>query len=185
MQKIWTVEDIRSEMARLDGITGLHGAELPIRLGNAARTLGQFYACGGKASGFRFSRKYVEDPEFPVEETLDLIRHEYAHYMDLELYGNLGHGATWKKCCLDIGARPERLHNRERENMLRDRHRVEDRLESLKSEYAAGRVISHPRYGPGTIEEVCGEGAGMVVRVSFERYGVKRLALKWVIDNCE
>lgn len=38
----WTEERIREEMARLDGKTKLHGAELPIKFNRARKTLGSF-----------------------------------------------------------------------------------------------------------------------------------------------
>ena len=80
MKNIWTETAIRKEFARLDAKTGLKGATLPISFGNAKCTLGSYSSAGGGA--FRFSRHYFDDPLWPIEEALDTIRHEYAHYMD-------------------------------------------------------------------------------------------------------
>lgn len=102
MNNIWNENDIRKGLARLDAKTGLAGATLPLTFGNANCTLGSYSAVGA----FRFSRKYFEDPSWSIEEALDTIRHGYAHYMDHMIYGNMGHGASWKKCCLEVWALP-------------------------------------------------------------------------------
>ena len=80
MKNIWNEAAIRKEFARLDAKTGLKGATLPISFSNAKCTLGSYSSAGGGA--FRFSRHYFDDPLWPIEEALDTIRHEYAHYMD-------------------------------------------------------------------------------------------------------
>ena len=41
--KVWDEERIRDEFKKLDSITGLHGADLPITFGKAKHTLGCFY----------------------------------------------------------------------------------------------------------------------------------------------
>ena len=41
--KVWDEERIREEFKRLDSMTGLHGADLPITFGKAKHTLGCFY----------------------------------------------------------------------------------------------------------------------------------------------
>ena len=41
--KVWDEERIREEFKRLDNMTGLHGADLPITFGKAKHTLGCFY----------------------------------------------------------------------------------------------------------------------------------------------
>lgn len=41
----------------------------------------------------------------------DTILHEIAHVLAYELYGHRGHGTTWKRCCVEIGAKPERCFN--------------------------------------------------------------------------
>ena len=41
--KVWDEERIREEFKKLDSMTGLHGADLPITFGKAKHTLGCFY----------------------------------------------------------------------------------------------------------------------------------------------
>lgn len=40
----------------------------------------------------------------------DTTIHEVAHIMDKYCYGKLGHGPTWKHCCLLLGYKPSRFH---------------------------------------------------------------------------
>lgn len=40
--KVWDEKTIREEFKRLDSMTGLHGADLPITFGKAKHTLGCF-----------------------------------------------------------------------------------------------------------------------------------------------
>lgn len=115
---IWDEARIRAEIARLDGITGLSGAKLPILFFNARRTLGQFGVHdpnGAELMYFRFSHHWFQRPDWPAEHALDVIRHEYAHYVNWVRHRQSGHNSSWKKCCILVGARPERLH-REPEN---------------------------------------------------------------------
>ena len=55
----------------------------------------------------RLSRKYtlLNNKFFPIIK--DVILHEIAHAIQLERQGYLSHNSDWKKCCLEIGARPE------------------------------------------------------------------------------
>ncbi|MBQ4045894.1 MAG: SprT-like domain-containing protein [Lachnospiraceae bacterium] len=98
---IWNEESIRQELRRLDHITGLHGAELPITFGKARSQLGSFHIDPKKRKPkkFHFSLFYFANPEWSRESALETIQHEYAHYMDYILYGQSGHGTTWRMCC--------------------------------------------------------------------------------------
>ena len=100
---LWTEERIREELRRMDRITGLHGAELPITFTRNHRCLGSFYVEERK---FAFSLYWFDDPEWPEAEARDIIRHEYAHYMNLERNGRKNHGPEWEACCLEVGATP-------------------------------------------------------------------------------
>ena len=84
----WTEAMIRKEIQRLDEMTGLHGNDLIVDFGNAKRRLGCFITREGKSHKFRFSRKYFEDENFSRHEAYDVIRYEYAHYMNQELNGD-------------------------------------------------------------------------------------------------
>ena len=37
----------------------------------------------------------------------DTIRHEVAHFLAFDKYGETGHGATWKRCASLLGAKPK------------------------------------------------------------------------------
>lgn len=94
--KVWDEERIREEFKKLDSITGLHGADLPITFGKAKHTLGCFYidTINKKPKKFHFSLFYFGNPKWSEASALDVIRHEYAHYMDYMFNGNSSHGAS-------------------------------------------------------------------------------------------
>ena len=94
--KVWDEERIREEFKKIDSITGLHGADLPITFGKAKHTLGCFYfhTINKKPYKFHFPLLYFGDPEWSEASALDVIRHEYAHYMNCVLHGESGHGAS-------------------------------------------------------------------------------------------
>ena len=185
MKTKWDETAIRKEMARLDEKTGLKGSELPISFGNAKSILGSYYP--GNGGSFRFSNYYFQDPEWPDEEALDVIRHEYAHYMDHHLNGITGHGASWKECCIAVGANPQRCYNEERALYHQRKQQEKDRLSSKLDTYRPGDQIMHPRYGKGTIVEITGESVRKTVVIKFTEgkdTGMRKLALPWVEENC-
>lgn len=94
MNNVWTEEDIRKELDRLYAKTRQNSAGLTINFSNAKCTLGQ-YSSTDRGS-FRFSNHYYQDPTWPIEEALDTIWHEYAHYMAHMIYGNLSLGSIRK-----------------------------------------------------------------------------------------
>ena len=138
MKTEWSETAIRKELARLDEKTGLHGARLPISFSRAYTIIGQFSARG--EGEFRFSTVYFRDPTWPVEEALNVIRHEYAHYMDYALYDGAGHGSTWKKCCTMIGAVPQRCYSSRVARLLKEKHDEEAKLSQLCDAYHVGDV---------------------------------------------
>lgn len=182
MKSIWNETTIRNEFARLDAKTGLKGVTLPITFSNAKRTLGSF--CSASGGAFRFSRHYFDDSSWPVEAALDTIRHEYAHYMDYMVYGNLGHGVTWKKCCIEVGALPIRCYSSDRAKYYQNKHEVE--LEKLKllGRYREDSFIMHPRFGRGRIVEIIGADVNRYAMVAFKDMEPKKLSLIWVAKNC-
>lgn len=182
MYREWSEVTIRNEISRLDTITGLAGAKLPISFSNAKRTLGQ-YSCANGGS-FRFSNFYFQDKTWPVEEAVDVIRHEYAHYMDHMLYGNLGHGATWKHCCVIVGALPIRCYDEARAKYHQQKHEEESNLNKHLDRYNVGDWINHPQFGHGIIENIQGDALGRFIVVRFDTVGTKKLSLVWVNSNC-
>lgn len=106
----WNEEMIRKEFARLDGITGLKGSELPIEFNESERALGSFRIVNNQPASFCFSRKYFESDEFAANSGYEVIRHEYAHYFNFMIHGSdcgQPHGKKWKACARMVGARPE------------------------------------------------------------------------------
>jgi len=189
----WTEERIRAEIARLDAQTGLNGRALPILFSRAQKTLGEFAHNGRQPVRFRFSRLRFEAPDFPDESARDVIRHEYAHYMDFMRNGSTSHGPKWKACCREIGAPPERLFNPERCEQFRKKQAAEQAQRQAQArhqeyagftaEYSPGDIIVHPRYGAGVIELITNEGASSKVLIAFLS-GPRVLNLSWVARNC-
>lgn len=184
MSVIWDEAAIRAELARLDGITGLQGASLPIRFTNARCTLGSFSRENG--GSFSFSNFYYQDPDWPRECALDTIRHEYAHYLDHTKYGGGGHGKTWKRCCIQVGANPIRLYDPDEAAYFRRKHTKEASDSAALDDLRPGTVILHPTFGVGTITEIAGAGLNRSATVSFEEEETeRRLLLTWIRKNCE
>lgn len=186
---IWSEYRIREEMKRLDRITGLEGATLPISFGNARNTLGFFSLVNNKSGRFRFSRVYFEDPSWPQENALDVIRHEYAHYMDFELNGTVGHGITWKMCCIKVGAMPRRIYNDQGDRYRKEKLRQE-KLEMKKkfsgaSEFTVGTEVKHPSFGKGKLMKILEKENRKLAEFSFEGANIRILDLNWVAQNCK
>jgi len=183
---IWNEKEIREEMQRLDKITGKSGSELPIYFDNSQRKLGCFWP---KEMEFTFSNYYFKDDEWSIECALDVIRHEYAHYLDVVLYGNCGHGRTWKMCCGIVGARPERLYNDAQDEYYKKKHRKEEALleeiEMISKKYIKGNKIIHPQFGTGVILGVLGSGINRRVNILFDDSVNKEFSLKWIDERCK
>lgn len=185
MNCIWNEERVREVIRELDKRTGLTGAALPISFNNAKCTLGQFYFDENKISGFKFSNWYYQDPNWPEEVAIATIKHEYAHYMDYEIYGNIGHGMTWKACCGKIGVAAVRLYHDSEAEYYRHKHQVERDKSAKLDGYVSGMHIKHPKYGEGIIKEVLGKGTSRQVTVEFSANSVKTLSLEWIHEKCE
>lgn len=176
---IWTEEAIRDEIRKLDVAAGLEGAKLPITFGRAKTRLGALYIDRKerKAIRFYFSRFYFANPNWPVSDALDVISHEYAHYMALTLFGYSGHGAIWKRCCLQIGATPERLYKGTCEDMYQESKTNPDL-------YTPGMILVHPVFGRGTIQNLTSDKERKSAIVRFDKAGVKKLGVRWIMENC-
>lgn len=105
----WTVEDIRQVIRSLDLKTGMHGAEISIYLHktiNDGNTLAYYHPSEEKRyRSFCFALDYFDDSEFNDLAAVDVIRHEYGHYMVDELGlkavydDDRDHGLAWKTVC--------------------------------------------------------------------------------------
>lgn len=185
MNIIWNEARVRDELKCLDQKTGLCGADIPIVFNNAKRTLGSFSTHNGKAKQFCFSNHYFQNQDFPVEEAIDTIRHEYAHYMDFVLNGKLGHSTSWKQCCIRIGALPIRLYSEDRADYHRKKHEKE-RQENVKlAQFSPGTIIEHPRFGHGIVLSSAGSDSSRILQVAFSTVGQKALSASWVLNNCK
>lgn len=184
MEPIFNEEMIRAELRRLDMKTGLHAGDLPIKFGNAKCTLGRFSYPNKDKLEFYFSNFYFQDPAHPVEEKLDTIRHEYAHYMDYMLNGSSSHGPSWKNCCRIVGAFPTRCFSKQRSDWYLQKHENERLLNVKYDEYSIGKKMIHPTFGRGKIVDIIGEGISRIACVSFDNVGIKKLAVSWIDSNC-
>ena len=181
---IWPEERIREELRRLDKKTGLHGADLTIVYDSKTKLLGAYHPLEKK---FRFSTKYFENPSWSEQSAIDVIRHEYAHFMDHMLNDSIKpphHGPKWKACCRAIGTPPERLYSEEREKKYKKKNIEEASTAICYGTYEVGKSIVHPAFGRGMIIEANGEGLYRIVTVMFPAVGVKRLGVSWVDKNC-
>lgn len=185
MEPIFDEEMIRAELRRLDTITGLHAADLPIKFGRAKSTLGKFSYPSDDKLEFYFSNYYFQSPNHPLEEKLDTIRHEYAHYMDYMLNGSSSHGPSWKRCCSIVGAFPTRCFSKQRSDSFLAKHEREREMSQKYNCYETGVGIVHPVFGGGRIVEITGEGISRIASVSFEGVGMKKIAVSWIDSNCK
>ena len=69
----------------------------------ARRRLG---SCTGETRTIRLSKYIVTASE---AQQVDTALHEIAHAIDFERRGRTDHGDAWKRICVEVGARPERL----------------------------------------------------------------------------
>ena len=185
MEKItWTENRIREEISKLDEMTGLEGAKLPIEMIKAHSAQGCFKKHRNGWMGFGFSIYHFMDPNYAVQEAIDTIRHEYAHFMDYVLYGNFGHGATWKECCNKIGARPIRCSDESLNKYYNEKNEEERIQNEALDTFKVQDVIIHPKYGKGTIIDITDEALSRKAVVKFLT-GEKTLSLLWISNNCK
>ena len=182
---IWTEERIRAEIRRLDGFTGLHGYTLPIAFSNSRSVLGMFSPPLNRLACFTFSNFFFQDPAFPPEEALDVIRHEYAHYMDFVLYGKSGHGPTWKACCCRVGARPFRLYRDFYTQYHRElRRQTEAQQSRILAAFAEGTTLVHPVFGPGQVVRVTQQQTQPRLEIRFAGGGTRCFSAGWCLAHC-
>ena len=176
---VWSEDRIRDEIKRLDEITGLCGVGIRIKFGRSAYYLGRFFAKNKEGQmEFYFSNVFFQDPSFREEYAVDVIRHEYAHYMNWVLNHKVGHGNSWKRCCKIVGAKPDRIfksNETERENIT---------LDNLKRLFSGvGVFFKGYKYydGYGVIERIEKRHYGFSARVIFHKLE-KDIPLKDVLE---
>lgn len=102
---------VRNLIKELDEMTGLSGADLPLKVTKTQKTLASFvYTTFRRGqivtdrvpTRFEFSRLALSCDEETLKE---IVKHEYAHYMALVTYRDkCGHDYRFKKMCKQIGA---------------------------------------------------------------------------------
>lgn len=180
---IWTEEEIRKEIRKLDRITGLNGVDVPIRFHKRGRAVGRFSYTEDRVRNFSFNTIYFDDSTMPPEVLRDVIRHEYAHFMDFINRGKSSHGKEWKQCCLIVGALPQQYFSAERVWRISARRQREAERCAQFDAVSAGMRIDHPRFGGGVIAVIRGAGLNRIADVAFCGE-VKSLGLGWVCDHC-
>lgn len=176
---------IREECSRLDGLSHLDGAGLPIAFEYTATVYGDFNA---RDKRFCFSVQSFADGE----NALDNIRHQYAHYMSCQLYGAVRpHGPEWKKCCVIVEAVPlPWLYRREEEAASPEmkvysgrENRDVTALISSSNREMVGCSIAHPKFGYGLITDVACKGGRRFARVYFGESVIKEIDLGWMENH--
>lgn len=184
MEPIFNEKMIRDELRRIDKKTGYNAADLPIKFGDAKSYLGKFIY--GDNMSFYFSNYFFRDPNLALEEKLDTIRHEYAHYLDYMLHGfSSHHGSAWKQCCHIVGALPVRCFRKEYSDYYVAMHKKERLLNEQYDQYCIGQEIVHPVFGNGVLTDIIGEGLSRIACVAFNGVGTKEIAIEWIDTNCK
>ena len=182
----WDEPMIRYELEKLDEITGLEGSSLKIQFinGYSKDFLAQYHCiCGNRF--FLFNNKYFSNVDFPVNDALDVIRHEYAHYMNDMIYHNYEHDYTWKICCRLIGACPLEFYKEGSAKYFYELYQKEKTIWPEYEKYKVADLILHPQYGLGIISSIDGPVFSRRIDVDFESGISKRLGLSWVHNNCK
>lgn len=80
---------------------------LPFKFSKTKKSLGRFiYYKSGNPCNIEVSIHYIKI--CPIEILEDTVLHEIAHYMDFLERGRSNHDHNWKRCCVIVGANPER-----------------------------------------------------------------------------
>ena len=174
---------IRALFQTLDRKFGLRGASVPIRFGYDEAVLGSYTpASAHEKEGFYFSLLfigYAVKKPLSKEDRLDLYKHEYAHYMQYNMkipaqynWQAGKHGSAWKYCCSLVGAAPTPYY-RIGESLLKhdyDKFQVND-------------VVTHPKFGEGTVEEVVQLSNSVRLHIRFADDEVKKIDQKWLLRS--
>ena len=205
---------IRALYTELDKKFHLRGANVPITFGYDTDLLGSYTQAGiNSEEHFHFSLLFagygVEKP-LSKEDRLDLYKHEYAHYMRMnmkipkEYEWQPGiHGSAWKYCCSLIGAVPtpyykagEALMPRKYDKVLknpihdksiplRDQYRREQEYQKQKNrkiQYQISETVKHPKFGEGIIQDLVQTDSSVKLHIRFGEE-VKIIDQKWLLKT--
>lgn len=183
MQRIWDKKRIREELEKLDMITGLHGAELPIEFTKAKGYAIKFVPEEGNMR-FRFSDATLQDSQYTEKAIIMAIRAIYAKYMVIMQCDKWSHN-YWKKCCEIIETLPcHRIYKPINEYYYQNKN-------ASAAFFSIGAVVSHPQYSNGIIEDVeevfddyYEKPIDLFFNIYFENGGNKKLRMSEVMENC-
>lgn len=102
---MFTLEDVRKEYRRLDKILNVNTENIEIKT-ISGFSRGGWCKCRNKkpvAIGINRLAFECSEPDF-----YDVIRHEYAHAVDVLLHQKSDHGTNWQRICRQIGCNPTR-----------------------------------------------------------------------------
>lgn len=106
---MFTIEDVRREYHRLDGICRVDTSQIPVKISKRAiRRRGSCAYSGRCVKEIRLSDFIFDEP---ADLFYDTVRHEYAHAV-VKLWHPTerhGHDEVWKAVCLEVGCKPNRL----------------------------------------------------------------------------
>jgi len=144
-------------------------------------------------------------------ERINLYKHEYAHYMAHHLvipdeynWQPGVHGSAWKYCCSLIGAIPADYYvegqalkkvdydsvltrptvNHKQVQML-DTYRTQrmyKNIENSKVQYEIGDVVTHPKFGEGTVKEIEKQPSSVRLHIAFGDE-IKIIDQKWLVKT--
>ena len=205
---------IRSLYVELDKKFHLNGAKVPITFGYETDLLGSYTRAEiNEKEHFHFSllfAGYAVERPLSKEDRLDLYKHEYAHYMRVNMqipkeyeWQSGTHGSAWKYCCSLIGAVPtpyykagEALMPRKYDKVLknpihdksiplRDQYRREQEYQKQKNrkiQYQIGETVKHPTFGEGIIEDLTQTDSSVKLHIRFGE-AVKIIDQKWLLKT--
>ncbi|SES93130.1 hypothetical protein SAMN02910413_1307 [Pseudobutyrivibrio sp. C4] len=144
-------------------------------------------------------------------DRINLYKHEYAHYMTRHIsipseytWQPGVHGSAWKYCCSLIGAIPadyyvegQSLKKVDYDSVLQrptvdhkqvqmlDTYRTQrayKNMENSKIRYEVGDVVTHPKFGEGTVKEIEKQPSSVRLHIAFGDE-VKIIDQKWLVKT--
>lgn len=106
---MFTLEDVRQEYHRLDGICRVDTSRIPVKISRrAVKRRGCCVYAGLVVKEIRLADFIFNEP---ADLFYDTVRHEYAHAV-VKLRHPMehhGHDEVWNAVCLEVGCNPNRL----------------------------------------------------------------------------
>lgn len=144
-------------------------------------------------------------------DRVNLYKHEYAHYMTRHInipekynWQPGVHGSAWKYCCSLIGAIPSdyyienasiqkidyesvltRPNVDHKQVQMLDTYRTQKmyaNIENSKVKYEVGDVVTHPKFGEGTVQEIEKQPSSVRLHIAFGEE-VKIIDQKWLVKT--